>query len=42
MLVWGHGLDASNKQVAPLLAGRLDDALFTNGSVRVGGGDRAW
>ena len=42
VLVWGHGLDASNKQVAPLLAGRLDDALFTNGSVRVGAGDRAW
>ena len=42
VLVWGHGLDASNKQVAPLLAGRLDDALFTNGSVRVGAGERAW
>ena len=42
VLVWGHGLDATDKRVAPLLAGRLDDALFTNGSVRVGAGNRAW
>ena len=42
VLVWGHGLDATDKRVAPLLTGRLDDALFTNGSVRVGAGNRAW
>jgi glucosamine--fructose-6-phosphate aminotransferase (isomerizing) len=42
LLVWGHGLDASDARVQPLLKGRLDDNLFTSGSVRVGAGARAW
>ena len=42
LLVWGHGIDASDARVQPLLKGRLDDNLFTSGSVRVGVGARAW
>ena len=42
VLVWGHGLTADDSRVAPLLAGRTEDPLFTSGSVRVGEGDRAW
>jgi glucosamine--fructose-6-phosphate aminotransferase (isomerizing) len=42
LLVWGHGIDASDARVQPLLKGRLDDNLFTSGSVRVGAGSRAW
>ncbi|TSA51770.1 MAG: SIS domain-containing protein, partial [Actinobacteria bacterium] len=42
LLVWGHGLDASDARIQPLLQGRLDDKLFTSGSVRVGMGARAW
>lgn len=42
LLVWGHGLDANDARVKPLLKGRLDDNLFTSGSVRVGAGARAW
>lgn len=42
ILVWGHQLDADNKQVMPLLAGRTDDPLFTSRSVRVGSATRAW
>ena len=38
LLVWGHGIDASDARVQPLLKGRLDDNLFTSGSVRVGAG----
>jgi len=38
LLVWGHGIDASDARVKPLLKGRLDDNLFTSGSVRVGAG----
>ena len=42
VLVWGHGLTTEDPRIAPLLAGRCDDPLFTSGSVRVGTGDRAW
>jgi glucosamine--fructose-6-phosphate aminotransferase (isomerizing) len=46
LLVWGHGLDANDARVKPLLKGRLDDNLFTSGSVRIGAGAdagaRAW
>ena len=42
LLVWGHGLDANDARVKPLLKGRLDDNLFTSGAVRVGAGARAW
>ena len=42
LLVWGHGIDASDVRVQPLLKGRTDDNLFTSGSVRVGAGNRAW
>lgn len=36
VMVWGHGLTATDARVAPLIAGRIDDALFTSGSVRLG------
>lgn len=42
VLVWGHEVDASDNRVAPLLAGRTQDALFTSRSVRVGSANRAW
>jgi len=36
VMVWGHGLSATDARIAPLIAGRIDDALFTSGSVRLG------
>ena len=42
VMVWGHGLEATDSRVAPLLAGRQDDALFTSRSVRVGAPGCAW
>jgi glucosamine--fructose-6-phosphate aminotransferase (isomerizing) len=35
LLVDGHGLDLDDPEVASLLAGRVDNALFTSGAVRV-------
>ena len=42
VMVWGHGLEATDSRVAPLLVGRQDDALFTSRSVRVGAPGCAW
>jgi len=42
VMVWGHGLEATDARVAPLLVGRQDDALFTSRSVRVGAPGSAW
>lgn len=36
VMVWGHDLSATDARIAPLIAGRIDDALFTSGSVRLG------
>jgi glutamine---fructose-6-phosphate transaminase (isomerizing) len=37
LFVWDHGLDLSDPAVELLLRGRVDDPLFTSGSVRVAG-----
>ena len=42
VMVWGHGLEASDERVRRLLGSRVEDALFTSGSVRPGSGNRAW
>ncbi len=36
VMVWGHGLSANDARITPLIAGRIDDVLFTSGSVRLG------
>ena len=42
VMVWGHGLEADDARVQRLLGDRVNDALFTTGSVRPGSGARAW
>ena len=40
VLVWGHGLNSTDKNVKSLLANRSDDALFMSGAVRLT--ENAW
>ena len=40
VLVWGHGLKSTDKNVKSLLANRSDDALFMSGAVRLT--ENAW